>query len=83
MQAINLVLLLAGAATYSEASSVGGADTQQTAWIEFAVWTAITGGLYAGYWLLNDNFLAYYVIEEIIHGIDPLGNSDPEVLNML
>ena len=82
MQIINFILMLAGAATYSEASSVGGSDTQVAAWIEFAVWTVLTGGIYAGYWLLNDNFLAYYVIEEIIHGIDPLGNSDPSVLDL-
>ena len=80
MQFINFVLLIAGAATYSEVSSVGGADTMASAWIQFAVWLVVSAGAYVGYWLLNDNFLAYYVIEEIINGIDPSGNADPDQL---
>lgn len=71
MQMINFVLFIAGAATYSGTGASNSADIPQTAWIEFAVWTVCTAGLYAGVWLLNDNFLSYYVLEEIIHGINP------------
>lgn len=66
LQMINLVLMIAGAATYSEDSASGDADTQKTAWIEMGVWAGVTAGCYLGYWLLNDNFLAYYVLSTII-----------------
>ena len=77
MQMINLVLMIVGASTYSEASSLGGADTQQTAWIEFGVWLGVTAGCYVGFWLLNDNFLAYYVLSLIISTLngEPTGLS--------
>ena len=67
LQFLNFILMLTGAATYSNVSSVGGADSNSTAWIEFGVWAGITAGCLVGYWLLNDNFLAYYVLAELIN----------------
>ena len=80
MQFINFILLILGASLYSEVSTTGAGDTMATAWIEFAVWLVVTAGTYVGFWLLNDNFLAYYVIEEIINGLSPSGDADPEQL---
>ena len=70
MQGINFILLLAGAITYLDSGN-GGADVSATAYWEWGVFTLVTAGCYVGYWLLNDNFLAYYVIEEIDHHIKP------------
>jgi len=68
LQALNFVLLMVAAFTYTEVTDVG-ASNLDTEFIEFAIWTIVTGGIYAGYWLLNDYFLTYYVIEEIDHDI--------------
>ena len=77
LQMINVILLIAGAATYEESDTLDIAgDNETRPWIEFAVWFAITGGAYAGIWLLNNNFLAYWTIEEIIHGISSVGTTD-------
>ena len=70
MQGINLILLLAGAIVYQDSGN-GGADSIDTAFWEWGVFTIVTGGIYAGYYLMNPNFLAYYVIEEIEHKIKP------------
>lgn len=80
MQVINLGLLIAGAATYDETSSIGGLDTELSAWLQFTVWFVVTAGVYVGYWLLNDNFLAYYVIEELIHKLKPSGDTSVDQL---
>lgn len=53
--------------------------TSTDAWINMGVWMAITGGVYTGYWLLNDNFLSYYVIEEIIHKIPAKNRFNGEI----
>ena len=82
MQMVNLILLIAGASTYDEASSAGGNDTQIMAWTAFGVETGIVAGIYVGYWLLNDNFLAYWVVEEIINGLANLGVTKEEVLQL-
>ena len=39
--------------------------------MEFGIWAIVTAGCYAGYWVMNDNFLTYYVIETINHRITP------------
>lgn len=38
-------------------------------------WAVPTICIYVGYWLLNDNFLTYYVISEIINKLGPIGNT--------
>jgi hypothetical protein len=53
--------------------------TSTDAWVNMSVWMLVTGGVYAGYWLLNDNFLSYYVIEEIIHKIPAENRLNGEV----
>jgi len=67
MQMLNFVLMLAGTATVS-------GDNTAAVWTTYAIWFVVTGGCYAGIWLLNNNFLAYWAIEEIIHGISALGS---------
>ena len=52
--------------TYTEVTDVG-ASNLDTNFVEYACWAIVTGAAYAGYWSLNDYFLTYYVIEEIIH----------------
>lgn len=76
MQMLNVILLLAGTATYKSSDMSIEGDTTGTVWTEFAVWFVVTGGCYVGIWLLNNNFLAYWAIEEIIHGISPLGSTN-------
>ena len=82
MQILNFGLMLAGAATYDDTGSVSAADRSLTAWAEFSIWAFVTSGCYIGYWLLNNNFLAYWVIEEIIHGISASGDNSYEQLKI-
>ena len=70
MQGINFILLLAGAITYRDVTDAG-ASNFDTNFVEFGIWCVVTAGIYAGYWVMNDNFLTYYVIEEINHRIYP------------
>ena len=71
MQLINFVVMLSGAMTYTNGTNINSFDTAYTAFAEWGVFTVVTAGCYIGYWMLNDYFLEYYVIEEINHKIDP------------
>ena len=82
MQFINTVLLIVAAAIYQTASPVSSLDSSYTAWMTFVAFFVPTAAIYTGYWLLNDNFLAYYVIEEIINALDPNGSTDVALLGM-
>ena len=66
VQIINFILLIVAAFTYDDVTDVG-ATNLDSEFYEFGLWMVVTAGLYAGYWVLNDYFLTYYVIEEIIH----------------
>jgi hypothetical protein len=80
MQFINFIFLIIGAATFEDQWEYDDKPyfTMTGAWIQFVVWLLIEGGIYAGYWLLNDNFLSYYVIEELIHKLKSQGETDPD-----
>lgn len=71
-QFLNFILMIIGASVYKTSLvSLGYGGP----WIAFAVWFAITAGIKTGMWLLNDNFLAYWTIEEIIHGLNSYGET--------
>jgi len=71
MQLINFIMIIAGAWTFNDEYSTGFWDSQDGAFTQWGIWTIATAGCYVGYWLLNDYFLEYYVIEEINHKISP------------
>ena len=74
MQGLNFILLLAGAITYRQVTDAGALNVDQD-FAEFAIWSVVTAGCYVGYWLLNDNFLTYYVVETINNIITPGSSS--------
>ena len=68
LQGLNLIFMIAAAFSYQSVGDVGAVNLDD-AFIEILFWAITTGGIYAGYWLLNNNFLTYYVVEEINHGL--------------
>ena len=73
-QGVNFVQMIIAAFVYQtvadEVDSLGKTivrDNVDQEFSDIAIWAVTTAGIYAGYWLLNDNFLTYYVIGEINH----------------
>ena len=58
---VEFVLLVIGTVFYEE-----DYNTSLIAWIEFGSWIGLTIGAYTGYWILNKDFLAYYIKRIIV-----------------
>ena len=68
---INFFVMLAGCITYEIDPTINPNDTILLPYAEFGLFVILLAGSYTGYWLLNDYFLEYYVIEEINHKKTP------------
>ena len=75
-QGVNFLQLIIAAFVYETipdiTDPVTGAVTTSVSNVDqefsdIAIVAVVTAGIYSGYWLLNDNFLTYYVIGEINH----------------
>ena len=67
LQILNFVFMIAAAFSYNEITDVGARNLNDD-FLFVLGWALVTGGCYTGYWLLNNNFLTYYIIENINHG---------------
>ena len=80
LQFIDMIMFIVAAAIYQTSSPASSIDTSYTAWMTLVAWAVPTICIYVGYWLLNDNFLTYYVISEIINKLGPIGNVETSQL---
>ena len=68
LQGLNFLFMLIAAFTYTDVTDIGARNFHDE-FVEIMIWSVVTAGIYSGYWLLNNNFITYYVVEEINHEI--------------